>query len=300
MHHAFVFRRPATNKALGCAMYALLLPIAAVFVFGMAFGLAVAIGHGAGLPGGFALAVGLLIALPLLGGVVLFGVRDYQRRANLELLVDEDRLRLTRGPESQVLLFSEIRGIERVPHRGNVCCRVSMLDGRRIVLPPEVATFDRVRTALEATLVPVLSERLDARLATGETVSSKVPAKYAVTTMMRGMGRIVIAAAIFLTLKVYLALGLLNGGRKLFVDGYRSLGPGVTVHFDGLMPTNDPFVDPVKWEWLVVKQETGAGLVLESDFGERFYVPELAPNSWVLGYWIREQLAKHGRPRHEF
>jgi len=89
------YRRDASSKALGCLVYTVVAPFVAVFLWlfvslPLAFGLRALGGNPAQEKG---LILGSLAVVA--AGVIAWGVRDYRRRAAVEVVLDRDRVVVT-------------------------------------------------------------------------------------------------------------------------------------------------------------------------------------------------------------
>jgi hypothetical protein len=165
-----ILRRRIERRAVGCLEYAIVAPIAALLVGAIVGGLVFGLLYWAGVPQHWA----SLAACPAAGlstlGTLVFGYKDYRRRADIQVVLDAERLSCKYAGKEAALSYADVAGVRLLPRMGCIACVLESQDGQRLALPCEVAPYEAVRDELEWRLMPVLVSRLAKFLDEGETI----------------------------------------------------------------------------------------------------------------------------------
>lgn len=288
------FERTGSNKALGCLVYLVVAPVVAL-VLGLfacvpLLYVCVALGMPADPPGWF-VALELAILLLIGAGVASWGLRDYRRRAALEVVIERDRATVRIDARQTTIRFDEVASIRFVPTRGEFACFLVPRAGKAVRLPPEVAPFALAGDALEATLIPVLVRRLDERIARGEAVTLAVSPARLVLRLAQASAILLVGTLAMINLyAIFQGIRLVRHGvlicRQL-VPGCRG---GLVIGRDGLRHPADPAAATTPWDQLELIWSDPRGLMLRSTEGKVFALSSLADDFWPALRWIKAKV----------
>lgn len=283
------YQRHGGSKLVGCLVYAVVAPFAALFLalfasLPLLIG-AEAFGLSKDLVGGI-----FCVLLPVIGaGVAVWAYRDYRRRAALEVLIDRDALWTIVNARETAVWFDDVATIRLSPSGWDFACILVLRSGETLQLPPEVAPFSAVRDDLDATLIPVLVGRLDDTIQAGGRVSLRVPALTLLVPAWRAAVSLLLGPWLLLSpWRFLVGIRLLAHAAMVLRHVWLGLRAGFESERAGLRRSAESPL--VRWDRLERVRSDPLGLVLRSDDGEVYALSMLAPHFWPALRWINARL----------
>ena len=277
------YRREPASKIVGCLVYAVVAPF-----LGLILGVIVIMPIVFGLK-----ALGWrdedgrrLILIPMaavVAGVIAWGVREYRRRAGVEVVIDRDRLSIGLGRRLEVWVFSEVESIRLVQAGLDMGCILVRKGGGLIRVPPEVAPYSIVRELLEPTLIDRLRRQLGDRIRAGESIAIREHAPGGLGRIARGSGMLLGSLFLILTLRPALGVPLLRGALILMNQGWIGLGGGFVLEARGVRGRSAGRID---WDELVPAEQGEVGLILRARDGRKVAASPYAENYWPARSWL--------------
>lgn len=296
--------RPGNSKALGVAVYLLAAPfITLVIVFGL-IGIALVIGVALGKKDSEIDAFTDALWWPLIaivGALVIWkAINEWKERARLAVVIEMDAIEIIRGSTPVRIEFDDVISFRLIPTRLQDACELILNTGRRVRLPLEVAPWEDAAPHLIDSLFDVLQQRFRDRLDAGAEVRPSEPALASLRRILRGLGAWMGACLAGVTLKVFLAKGLLSHGLRLIRSGRIGLMQKFAIVPTGVIRDPDGIGKHIDWANLEIHSNDGAGLVLMTQNGEKIGFSYYATDSWTMASYILECLGAPPPPVAEF
>lgn len=269
------FTRPASGKALGCVAYILAIPVLSVFV-GLAV-VAIAFPGIKALGGSEDLAaiLGILFGGSALIGIVAWGFRSWRRESAAEIVIDADRVTVSKGGSARILMFDDIESIRirELIYRDQALL-VTTRAGGRFRIPPDIAPIDGLVKALRPTLMAHQVRRLESRLQSGERIDVRQSGSRSAFLLVQALlaGLLAIGTVFHVFHAVNLALHAIRLARLAF----RGLKGGVRISRDELRAAGGTMPN-LAWDGVTCTADA-YGLVLEDRSGRRLALPMSADN----------------------
>jgi len=271
------FQRKALSKATGCLAYILMIPLAAVFIALFLHFPIYYLLKKCGVPEEYAECT-FPILLPIVTvGVVVWGTRDYRRRAALKVIIDRDGVVVDRATKVYSVSTAEVKGIHLVPTGSSVACILERADNSTMRLPPEIAPFSSVREPLEAALITRLVQDLDERMSRGQSLAVRESRLTAMRRILKGLFMILLAVR---------GIGFFRLGIRQIHQGWLWLKGGFALYGRGLCHPGGDERCLIPWDELECVRHDANGLVFRSPGGPTFAASPFAKNYWVAEVWI--------------
>ncbi|MBI3856985.1 MAG: hypothetical protein HY293_14960 [Planctomycetes bacterium] len=231
--------------------------------------------------------------LPIIFLAVLRGTWQDFRGGKAAVSVSADRIDVEIAQGRRTFPFASLGSILLKPYYDDLAVFLCPVKGRPFKLPPDIASFDAVRDAFEATLIPHLTARLGERLEAGEALRLEESRLLALLRIPWGLLSILAGIPIVATIfHAHLGLDLLKAGPRSIRRGWRGLGGGLEVHSGGLAACSGVVRTPIPWESLSIRKLDDDGLVLASRKGGGLSVSPYAANAWPAARWIAERISR--------
>jgi hypothetical protein len=284
------FARAGGSKALGCLVYAVLIPVLGLIVGMLGAALAMWGARSAKVSETWQGVAAGAAGLALFGAVAWFGWRDYHRRAGAEVVLSEDQIEVASGGERVQIRYADVSAVLLRFEGWSPTLEVRTDDGRRRRVPSDIAPFERAEPVLLEVLLPRLLERLERELAAGRAVHVKESGARSVGRIFYGLFLLLIAPLLILTLH-HAARGFdaLRLGVARIRQGWRGRGGGFTLTSEGVLPPGEE-ARAIPWRELTAESLDGHGITLVSLEGARVSASRFAENFWPLSRLIAARL----------
>jgi hypothetical protein len=232
--------------------------------------------------------------LPLVFAAMLrWGIRDYRRGGRAVLVVSDDRIDLDSPRQKGHFEFDVLRTIQLKPYDSDLACVLVPKQGKPCPLPPDFASFDKVRATFESALVPRFVQRFDEQIAAGQGIGIKDSAGRGLLRMVWGVLMIPLGIAGVCSLFLAdLGFSMLVGAPHRIRQGWRGLSGGFEIRSGGLVPRSGMVRKTVGWELLSLENLGADGLVLRSRRGGTLTLSPTAEDFWPASRWIAARLSK--------
>ncbi len=233
-----------------------------------------------------------MILLPIVAvGVMVWGYRDYRSRAALEVVINRDRVTVGVNSNQRALNFADVDSIRIASTRYGFACVLIPRFGRSLRLPPEIAPFALSFAPLDETLIPLLVQRLDARINRGEVVELRMPAGRVLVMTFRAPGILVLGCLMLINPWMFLVgLRVVGHATTLIHQLWLGFRGGFLMNRQGLRGLKPATAEFTPWDHLERDQHDTVGLVVRSTEGKSFILSSLTDNSWPATRWINSRL----------
>ena len=269
------FTRTRGSKAMGCLAYALAIPVLSVFVgmgvLALAFAGVDALGGSENLTVAVALVLGILAAI----SIVAWGIRSYRREVAAEVVVEFDRLRMTRGAATTTVEFKDVASvrIRELLYHGSTF-EITLRNGRRVAFPSDVAPLERSLDALTRTVVTGVAGSLDARLRSGEDLVVRQSGVRSFALLAKAL--MAYLWTFSMLFKPWLAVGQVLHANRLVRLGIRGFGGGIRISRHEIRSAGGlPLA--LSWDSLKVKKDED-GLVIADERRGKLAIPASMDN----------------------
>jgi hypothetical protein len=269
------FTRTKGSKALGWLAYALAIPVLTLFVGVSVLALAFAGAQALGASDDAAAAVGFGAGVLAAAWIVWWAIRSFRRELSAEVVIELDRIAITRGRQSTVIEFKDV---DRVRIRELVyrdpAFEVATLEGRRVVIPSDVAPFETSLKPLLVTLVASVAQSLESRLQAGEIIVVRQSGAQSAWQFFQALMAYLMCLGMIL--KPWVAYRHALHANRLVRLAFRGWAGGIRLSRDEVRGGGLP---PVAIPWESVKvSKNDDGLVLEDESRRRLKLPATVDN----------------------
>lgn len=286
-----VFRSPNENIGSGALAYIVLVPCLTVALYAIVGGILFAILKPAGIN---EVLLGKLLAAVLLPiafiVVIWFALSDYRRRAGARIEVHNECIVVASAFYENRFGNGDIENVRIVAERSTDACQLELTDGRRVHLLSEVATFEKLRPALEASLIPELADRIQAELLEGRTIEIGENKLRAFLRMIAGAIGLCLGLLFFYLLPLIPWMPGVQTGLQRIRRGWRGITAGFSLTFHSVTTT-------MLWGGLPIDLSTAVDLAIDNigvvvRFENELKVKSspFAGNYWVVSHWLVRQV----------
>ena len=287
------FVRSREGKALGCLMYTVAGPFAAVAAAGFA-GLLLFVGIKEFGYSEDAATIASFVVVPLVFFPVLwFAWRNYRQRAFVEVVVHEDRLEIAAGEKPETIPFIGLRAILLTSASpDDLACTLIGEKGLRRKLPSDIASLSKIQEVFEERVVPVLKRRIESDMASGRAVRLQENVFRAYLRIVWGVLMFPLGLAQILTVKhAFHGIRMLGAAPGVIKQGWRGRHGGVEIRSGGVASCGSVSSRTIPWSDLSVK-ETDEGLLLIARTGETLSLTPFAENYWPGARWLVNRISQ--------
>lgn len=229
----------------------------------------------------------------VLAFMIRWAWRDYHGGGRATVTVSEDRVEVSTHRHKGRFNVDYLRTIRLTPWYDDQACILVPKEGPPCPMPPDIASFDKVRVPFEATIVARLVRRMDEQVNSGQAV-------HLTDSAGRGLLRILWGVLMFPLGLVCIATLLLAGlGIVLLVSaphrirqGWRGLSGGFELRSGGVAPRSGVVRKVIPWELLALEKFDADGLVLRNRRGGTLSLSPSAGDFWAASKWIAERLSR--------
>jgi hypothetical protein len=286
-------RLTKTEAPKGCIVYLVAVPAVAFFLWVVLILVVHTALHAFGVPDPTINGINAGLLPLVLAAMIRWAWRDSRRGGRADVTISEDRVDVHSPRHKGRFQVDALRTIRLTPWYDDQAVIFVPKEGPPCPLPPDIASFDKVRVPLEASVVARLVQQMDEHVNSGQAVHLD-------DSSVRGLLRIVWGVLMFPLGVACIATLLLAGlGIVLLVSaphrirqGWRGLSGGFDLRSGGVAPSSGVVRKVIPWELLTLVKFDEDGLVLRNRRGGTLTLSPSAEEFWPASKWIAERLSK--------
>ncbi len=191
-----------------------------------------------------------------------WAVKNYHRRAAMEVIIFDDRVTVNSGQGRIVVPFEGVREIRlRDGSRTGRTCLVVTDSGHTVVFPAEVASFEAVENVLVPRLKPFLEKKLNTTLNAGDAIDVREDVPLSYVRIIGGVVMLCISPMLVIAGKK-MVIQTVDEGMRSIRRGFRGRHGGFVIVTTGMLPANDLQRLPIIWTELTLDQLDDDGIVI--------------------------------------
>jgi len=216
--------------------------------------------------------------------IVAFAVRDYRRRAGINVQIYSDRIVVETDGKRRAVSLDDVRAVQMLPTGDRIACVLRLDNGQDLRLPDVIASFPVVREALEATLLPRLVGRLDEGVAQGQSIRLGGRRIAPWLWVPIGMAYIAVSILWFLTLYgFWMGTRALAAARMRLHAAFVDAKGGFVINQTGIETGGG---EAIVWDQIQSVSVDEGGVVVTSNTGISVRASIFCEHCWPASLWL--------------